>query len=116
MWFQRVFRGGGPTQLGQIASHPDPHRLGAYQDFLGIVPPYTRDWGQYQTFWNGNQYPGMTFGASQQVYPYAAIRHDVPGTASFAQLRGGAINQQVGSVSIGRLLDKMRAAWASQQS
>lgn len=115
MFGSRPFRSGRPVAIGAISSRPDAHRLGAYQDFLGIVPPFTRDWGNYQTFWNGNQYPGLTFHTNQYHYPYAAIRVDVPGTATFAQLRGGAINRQVGSVSMARVIDRMRAAWASHQ-
>ena len=114
-FFRHLFRSGRPTPLAPIQWRTDMHRLEGSPDYLGITVPYTRDWSQYQTFWNGNQYPGFGFDQSQYTYPYAAIRKDVPGTATFAQLRGGALDQQVGSVTIARLLDKMRAAWASSQ-
>ncbi len=116
MFGQRIFRGGRPTRLGPIESHPDPHRMTDQPDLLGITPPYTRDWGQYQTFWNGNQYPGMGFNQAQYQYPQTVVQQNVPGTATFQQMRGGAISRQVGAVTIGQLLDKMRAAWASSQS
>jgi hypothetical protein len=112
---RRVFRSGRPVPQAPITWRTDEHRLGGSPDFLGITPPYTRDWSQYQTFWNGNQYPGFGWNQGQYTYPYAAIRKDVPGTASFNHLRGGSVSEQVGSVTVARLLDKMRAAWASSQ-
>lgn len=112
---RRGMRSGRPTPLRPIGSAPDLHRLGAYPDHLDIVPPFTRDWGQYQTFWRGNQLPDEHFNQTQYTYAYGAIRKDRPGMATFRQLHAGTLNRQVGGVSMSRLLDKMRQAWGASQ-
>ena len=115
--FGHKFRPGGRVRLGPISSAPDLHRLGeGAQDYLGIAPPLARDWGQYQTFFSGNQIPGTGYN-TEGVYTYGNMSlNATPGRWSgFNQLKGGAINHQVGSVTVGDILDRLRAAWSSTQ-
>lgn len=115
--FGRIFRGGRPTAMRPIAGQPDLHRLGeGPNDFMGLVPPVIRYWGNYQTFWAGDQIPGTGFNTSQYTYGNQTIRAQSPGLASQRQLSGGSVAQQLGAVSVGNLIDRMRAAWASTQS
>jgi hypothetical protein len=119
MWqhgVRRALRSGRPTRLGTIGQHADPVSLAHYAsepEHMGIVPPYTRDWGQFQTFQRGNYWPGTGFDQGQYHYLNQAVRHDRPGTASFRQLRGGAISQQVGAVQQAGILTRLKAAWMS---
>ena len=111
MWpFSSPYRSGSPTRLGPVAGMPDPHRWEvADAEHMGILPPSVRDWGQYQTYFRGNQYP--SFRLSQQ---YTYTNGAYPHYPQQNTLRGGSISQQIGAVSVARLLDKMRAAWASR--
>ena len=102
----------GRRQTGQIQNRPIvqtplPQRLEGLDTNPYIQPiPYAL--GNYQTFWRGNQLPGLFIHTAPHPYYVRMQSQDF----AMPQLKGGNFGTVLGQQSSASLIARMHTAWS----
>jgi hypothetical protein len=104
---------GGRRPIVSFPSGPLPQRNEGLdtippQALIGIPKPQ-----QFQTFWAGNQLPGINTLPSSTHTAWIAVRGQ---DQTVPQLRGGAFGRTLGQVSSSRLVERWHQLWTAQSS
>lgn len=104
---------GGERPFTTYPSGPLPQRnegldTRAPQSYIGIPKPV-----EFQTFWAGNQLPGITTLPASTHTAWIRVRGQ---DQTVPQLKGGAFGRTLGQLGTSRLIERWHQLWTNQSS
>lgn len=106
-------RPGGVAPMVQYPSSPLPQRLEGNDTIPADAQPGQPKPIQFQTFWAGNQLPGITTLPASTHTAWIPVRGQDQTTV---QRQGGAFGRVEGVLNTSRLLARWHELWTNQQS